>query len=79
MSDLRPKWKFLGMTEAEFRQVCKAGMVTQITAKWAFTSVDTTREWLEVTNFDGNKSTLPNNWRQALEFIGYSSAPASSS
>ena len=73
--DKRPAWDFKEMGEADFRAINSFGMVVSVTGKWAFTSVDTTREWLEVKNSNGKTMTLPNGWQKVLEFVGYSSVP----
>lgn len=73
--DIRPAWTFSGMTESDFRRVLEHGMIKSVTAKWAFTSADTTREWLEATNLSGEVIVLPDNYTKAFEFVGSASLP----
>ena len=75
MTDTRPVWPHKEMSEQEFRAIAKIGMVVSVTAKWEFTSADTSREWLEVKTHAGKTFTLPQGWESVLTFVGYSSSP----
>lgn len=74
MDDKRPVWDFTGMSESDFRTLFTFGMITGVKSKWAYTSLDTAEEWLEVSN-DKRVIRLPKNWKTAMEFVGYSSSP----
>jgi hypothetical protein len=71
----RPEWGFKHISETDFRSIYQHGMITNIKACWEFTGADTSREWLEATNFNGDTLVLPHSWNRALKFVGYSSMP----
>jgi hypothetical protein len=71
----RPPWRYSSMTEHEFRIICGMGMITSVASKWEMTGADTSREWLEVMNSNGQTYTLPYSWRVALKFVGNASTP----
>lgn len=75
MDDKRPEWTHKSMNEGDFRKIHRIGMITSVKAKWEMTGSDTSREWLTVTNTDGDTVTLPPGWLQVLKFVGYASSP----
>jgi len=75
MSDYRPKWDFTELTEAEFRRVYQHGMVVEVTAKRQFTGADTSVDWLDAKSSEGKIIRLPQGYKEAFEFVGYSTMP----
>lgn len=69
----RPVWEFNEISEAEFRVIYTMGAVVTVKAKWAFTSSDTSVEWLVAEDREGKETTLPSSWRRVLEFVGNAS------
>lgn len=75
MTDTRPEWLHKNMSESDFRRIVKIGPIGAVEAKWEYTSADTSREWLEVTDRNKKKHVLPGGWKFVLQFVGWSCNP----
>jgi hypothetical protein len=71
----RPVWDFHNVSEEEFRRIYNLGIIVSVTAKREMTGVDTAREWMEVTNANGDTAIMPQGWKSVWDFVGLSSYP----